>query len=130
MAETMMKYASLVVLVMQTTTLVLVLRYSRTMDGPRYLASTAVLLVELLKILTCAIIVLHQNSWLLKGFVMELRTAVIENFWETLKVAVPSCLYTIQNNLLYVALTNLDAATFQVAKEHLPVHCFPVVKMV
>ena len=129
----MLKYASLVVLVVQTTTLVLVMRYSRTMDGPRYLASTAVLLVELLKILTCTIIVLHQNSWHCQGFVTELRTAIVENFCETLKVAVPACLYTIQNNLLYVALTNLDAATFQVAMEltsPMLAHYLPAVNLV
>ena len=33
---------------------------------------------------------------------------------EIFKLAVPSLLYTIQNNLLYFALTHLDAATFQV----------------
>ncbi len=33
---------------------------------------------------------------------------------ELLKLAIPSGLYTIQNNLLYVALSNLDAATYQI----------------
>lgn len=111
-----LKYASLIILVVQNTALVLTMRYSRTMDGPRYLASTAVVMVELLKIYTCAIIVLHQNSWNLRRFAAELRTEIVDKYQETLKVSVPSCLYTIQNNLLYLALTNLDAATFQVAE--------------
>ena len=33
---------------------------------------------------------------------------------DTLRVAIPSGLYVIQNNLLFLALTNLDAATYQV----------------
>ena len=33
---------------------------------------------------------------------------------ETFKLIVPAGLYTIQNNLLFLALTNLDAATYQV----------------
>ena len=33
---------------------------------------------------------------------------------ETVLLAVPASLYTLQNNLLILALTNLDAATYQV----------------
>ena len=33
---------------------------------------------------------------------------------ETLKLLIPSGLYTLQNNLLFIALSNLDAATYQV----------------
>lgn len=33
---------------------------------------------------------------------------------QTLKMAVPGLLYTVQNNLLYTAINNLDAATASV----------------
>uniref|UniRef100_A0A8C6SUY2 Solute carrier family 35 member A3b n=1 Tax=Neogobius melanostomus TaxID=47308 RepID=A0A8C6SUY2_9GOBI len=60
----MLKYLSLGILVLQTTSLVLTMRYSRTLkeDGPRYLPSAAVVSAELLKITVCTIIVLVQNN--------------------------------------------------------------------
>jgi UDP-galactose transporter len=41
-----------------------------------------------------------------------LGTAILSN--ESWKLAIPAVLYTIQNTLQYVAVSNLDAATFQV----------------
>lgn len=108
------KYLSLLILVIQNTTLVLVMRYSRTMEGPRYLSSTAVVLAECLKFTTCFFLVLHGNSWQLSETLMELKVEIIDKYIETLKVCVPSFLYTVQNNLQYLALSYLDAATFQV----------------
>lgn len=57
-------YMSLGVLVLQTTSLVLTMRYSRTLieDSPRYLASSAVVSAEVLKIFICALLVLVENG--------------------------------------------------------------------
>ncbi len=44
----------------------------------------------------------------------ELKREIIDKPYENLKLAIPSGLYTIQNNLLFVSLSNLDAATYQV----------------
>lgn len=46
-----------------------------------------------------------------------LRQEILHKPVETLKLAIPSGIYTLQNNLLYVALSNLDAATYQVHPE-------------
>ena len=110
-----LKYISLLVLVVQNTSMVLVMRYSRTMEGPRYLSSTAVVLCETTKFLTCFFLVLNGNGWQLGETLRELKMEIIDKYMETLKVCIPSFLYTVQNNLLYLALTNLDAATFQVS---------------
>ncbi len=64
------KYFSLVLLILQTSSLVLVMRYSRTSstkseDGSqsqRYLSSTAVVCAELMKLVTCVIIIWYQTG--------------------------------------------------------------------
>lgn len=43
-----------------------------------------------------------------------IRDEVIGSPTETLKLLIPATLYTVQNNLLFMALSNLDAATYQI----------------
>ena len=46
------------------------------------------------------------------------RRSLHETIWvnkmDTLKVGIPSLIYLVQNNLLYVAAGNLDVATYQI----------------
>lgn len=58
-----LKYVSLGVLVLQTTSLVLTMRYSRTLhsEGPRYLASSAVVCAEVLKLIACLLLVFKDH---------------------------------------------------------------------
>ncbi|KAJ8274563.1 hypothetical protein COCON_G00091880 [Conger conger] len=111
-----LKYVSLGVLVLQTTSLVLTMRYSRTLqdEGPRYLASSAVVSAELLKILACTLLVFKEHSYSVRALNRVLAEEIFNKPMETLKLAIPSGIYTLQNNLLYVALSHLDAATYQV----------------
>uniref|UniRef100_H0VDZ4 Solute carrier family 35 member A3 n=1 Tax=Cavia porcellus TaxID=10141 RepID=H0VDZ4_CAVPO len=111
-----LKYFSLGILVFQTTSLVLTMRYSRTLkeEGPRYLSSTAVVLAELLKITACLLLVYKDGKCSLRALNRVLHDEILNKPMETLKLAIPSGIYTLQNNLLYVALSNLDAATYQV----------------
>jgi len=60
--ETCLRYGTLVLVVLQTTATVLLMRYSRTREGTPYLPSTAVFLAEILKVLVCYIILLGQNG--------------------------------------------------------------------
>jgi UDP-sugar transporter A1/2/3 len=103
-----------VLLVIQTTVLVLLMRYSRSTgdSANRYLSSTAVVMAELLKICVsiCAMRFSSHQHW--KTVKDEILTELKHT--DTLKLAVPGLLYLIQNNLLFVALSNLDAAVYQV----------------
>ncbi|XP_026169135.1 solute carrier family 35 member A3b [Mastacembelus armatus] len=110
-----LKYVSLGVLVLQTTLLVLTMRYSRTLkeDGPQYLASSAVVSAEVLKIFACTFLVFIENNYSVQAMNLVLRE-VLNKPMETMKLAIPAGIYTLQNNLLYVALSKLDAATYQV----------------
>ncbi|XP_038574332.1 solute carrier family 35 member A3b isoform X1 [Micropterus salmoides] len=111
-----LKYVSLGVLVLQTTSLVLTMRYSRTLreDGLRYLASSAVVSAEVLKILACTFLIFMENNFSVRAMNQLLKEEIVNKPVETMKLAIPAGIYTLQNNLLYVALSNLDAATYQV----------------
>lgn len=50
----------------------------------------------------------------IKSLLNTINGEVLQKPKETSKLIVPAALYTIQNNLLFLALSNLDAATYQV----------------
>ncbi|CAI2347253.1 unnamed protein product [Caenorhabditis sp. 36 PRJEB53466] len=114
-----LKLISLVVLIVQTTALVLTLRYSQTQksDGPRYLSSTAVVCAEVIKLITCIFVIYRNTGYRVTGMLAEMNREIFatpQTRSDSLKVAVPAIMYVIQNNLLFFALKKLDAATYQV----------------
>lgn len=72
----------------------------------RYYPSTAVLLNEIFKLAFCFLVSAKQI-----GSVQTVKEVFSADSW---KLAIPAALYTLQNSLQYTAVSNLDAATFQV----------------
>lgn len=55
-----------------------------------------------------------KKGYCLRSAWHQLNTEIIQKPIETMKLLIPAGLYTLQNNLLFIALSNLDAATYQV----------------
>eukprot|EP00613_Pedinella_sp_CCMP2098_P074958 CAMPEP_0171912806 /NCGR_PEP_ID=MMETSP0993-20121228/11370_1 /TAXON_ID=483369 /ORGANISM="non described non described, Strain CCMP2098" /LENGTH=588 /DNA_ID=CAMNT_0012546717 /DNA_START=43 /DNA_END=1809 /DNA_ORIENTATION=+ len=108
------KYGSFILLVVQNSALTCTMRWSRAhAKGPLYHTSTAVVMSELIKIVVSSLLLLKESgSW--GAFTETVRTEIVGKPEECLKLLVPGLLYTIQNNLQYVAAANLQPAVFQV----------------
>ena len=100
--------------------------------GRRYITSTAVFLNELLKFTACVTIALYDtarnSSPALPATSLfgQLASAVFTG--DSWKLAIPACLYVLQSSLQYVAISNLDTATYQVTYQFkiLPTALFSV----
>ncbi|XP_066156540.1 UDP-galactose/UDP-N-acetylglucosamine transporter srf-3 isoform X2 [Euwallacea fornicatus] len=108
-----LKYVSLVTLTLQNAILGLSMRYGRTRNGDMFISSTAVLMSEVVKFVTCIALV-YLESGSIVGLLDVINRQIIQQPIDTLKVCVPSFVYLVQNNLLYVSASHLDAATYQV----------------
>ena len=101
------------ILTLQATCYFSLLRYSRTRPNKMYFASTAVFLAEVVKLLVTLVVLLFQH-----GNLKDFKSSLVNNFLlnplDTLKLTIPSVLYVIQNNLVYIAMTHLESTTFQV----------------
>lgn len=99
-------YMALGLLAVQNCSAVLVMRYTRATPGQNlYNTQTAVVMQEVMKTVASAFLVVKDKG--------ELRST-FSNMPELLRTSVPAVLYLIQNNLQYVAVSNLHAATYQV----------------
>eukprot|EP01060_Flectonema_neradi_P040417 TRINITY_DN919_c6_g1_i2.p1 TRINITY_DN919_c6_g1~~TRINITY_DN919_c6_g1_i2.p1 ORF type:complete len:370 (+),score=49.42 TRINITY_DN919_c6_g1_i2:94-1203(+) len=112
-------YLSLLILVIQNATLVLMTRWSRAQhEGPMYKASTIVIMAEILKFVISTILMYKEHSESGSG-----QVAFRDKFYhvifclETVKLCIPAALFTFQNYLIFVSLSNLDAMTFQILSQ-------------
>ncbi|CAI9715728.1 UDP-galactose translocator-like isoform X3 [Octopus vulgaris] len=110
-----MKYISLTSLTLQNALLALVMRYVRTRPGDLFMSTTAVIMSEVLKFVTCLVFIFIQEGSV-SNWLRHLNENIIKQPIDCMKVSIPSLVYTLQNNLLYVAVSNLDAATYQEEK--------------
>ena len=111
-----LKYISLITLTAQNAILGLSMRYSRTrqLGSDLFFEGTAVLMAEVVKLCTCLILVHREHHFNVPATANDLYNTIVVNKMDTLKVCIPSAIYLIQNNLLYVAAGNLDVATYQI----------------
>lgn len=110
-----LKYMSLALLVLQNTFLVVFMGYSRIIksDGPMYASSTAVVSMEFVKFIACFAMVAYERGGVI-AMIQCLDEEIIKKPVNLLILSVPAICYSVQNNLLYYALSHLDATTFQV----------------
>lgn len=82
------------------------MRYTRSIPSEsQYLTSTAVIMGEIMKVVVSSLLILRSGDQL---------GAIFSNPTELMKTGVPAFLYLIQNNLQYIAVSNMNAATYQV----------------
>ena len=97
---------SLAVLTVQNTALVLVTKYSYRPSAAPYVITTVVASAELVKLmLSCVFVIAFDGSHVAKDALLR----VPEN---AIRLAVPSVLYTIQNNLLFVGIQLLSPTAY------------------
>ncbi|XP_028809141.1 CMP-sialic acid transporter [Denticeps clupeoides] len=107
------KLYCLVVMTMVAAAYTVALRFTRTVSADLYFSTTAVCLAEVIKLFLSVGMLARET-----GSLGKLKASVDEHIFhspkELLKLSVPSLVYAIQNNMAFIALSNLDAAVYQV----------------
>ncbi|KAF9213467.1 hypothetical protein BGZ59_005311 [Podila verticillata] len=108
-----LKYISLVILTLQNSCLITVMVLAQSPGRPPFFSSTAVFVCELVKLLVCIVLTIHETIHDTGRFYPWdfIRDIFGGDAW---KLSIPAMLYAIQNNLQYVAAHALDPSTFQV----------------
>lgn len=69
---------------------------------------------EVVKLLVCLVVVYIEEGKSFLRFKNTINQTIVRQPIDTLKICVPSFVYIVQNNLLYLSASHLDAATYQV----------------
>ncbi|GMS77895.1 hypothetical protein PENTCL1PPCAC_70, partial [Pristionchus entomophagus] len=110
--STSLKYLGLLLLTAQQISMPLMVRYTRNREnGDAFFTTVNVLVMELMKLAACSFLLIREHKSIQK-FAADVRDAIWGDPVETAKVCFPAVIYTLQNNLYYIALSHLDATTF------------------
>ena len=108
------KYTAITLMLVQNASFVLVMRYSRRQQQQasskqQYNIGVVVTLQEAFKLVVCILVLgLGPGGSLQRGLAPLTNPAALK------RIAVPAVCFTLQNNILYVALSNLDPLLFQI----------------
>jgi len=112
-----LKWIALITLIVQNSGLAIAMRYTylhASKDGV-YIASTAVLLAELLKFCIALVICFVLDCQCsLQRLSSLFYTEFVQHHTDLIKLTIPSILYTLQNSLQYYSMSCLSAPIFQV----------------
>ncbi|XP_006792689.1 CMP-sialic acid transporter [Neolamprologus brichardi] len=108
------KVYCLTVMTLVAATYTVALRYTRTISTEElYFSTTAVCIAEVIKLVLSLGMLTKETRSLIK-----LKATIQEHIFcspkELLKLSVPSVVYAVQNNMAFIALSNLDVAVYQV----------------
>jgi drug/metabolite transporter (DMT)-like permease len=102
---------SLLVFTFQNAAFVLLMRGSKLMNT-HYNSSVAVLVTEILKLPLTTLLLCYEKGGV-SAACAQMHKDIVLAPKDTLKISIPALLYTIQNNALFIAVENLEAAVFQ-----------------
>lgn len=106
-----LKYLSLLVLVFQNSLVIIAMRLSRVQQGPKYFPTTAVFFSECIKFIL-SFLLHYASTPKITGVSKSLSSQLFGG--DSWRLIIPAGLYSLQNNLMYMAISVLDAASFQV----------------
>lgn len=107
---------ALVLLILQNSALTIFMRMTRLKcSKASYITSTAVVITELLKFMISLILFVKEDCHFnIQNMISIISSEVNENRRDLLAIIIPSGLYVLQNNLQFVAVSNLPAQVYQV----------------